>query len=263
MFDNYPPGVSPANNAVNPKPVVDMYAGLSQSPSAVSQQLPPQSPNQNQYNSLPPMEMSTASGGGLKFLVIGLVTLVLVLVGAVVAYQMVLKPKFNNAQPIAETPVEISQEQLLEEVPIVSSTDSAQTEIIYTDTPSSTTSSLETQAINSRQASSSSITTQVIVEQDTDGDGLLDDLEVLKGTDKNKADSDGDGLTDPQEVNQHQTDPMKADSDGDGLSDGEEINRYQTKPLQADTDGDGFSDGQEVKNNYNPLGSGRLMEPKR
>ncbi|MCX6779538.1 MAG: hypothetical protein NTU97_04945 [Candidatus Magasanikbacteria bacterium] len=35
---------------------------------------------------------------------------------------------------------------------------------------------------------------------------------------------------------------------------------WKTDPLVADTDGDGFNDGQEVKNGYNPLGSGKLLE---
>jgi len=36
--------------------------------------------------------------------------------------------------------------------------------------------------------------------QDSDGDGLPDDLEISLGTDKNKADSDGDGYKDKEEI---------------------------------------------------------------
>lgn len=70
-------------------------------------------------------------------------------------------------------------------------------------------------------------------------------------------DSDSDGLTDEEEA-RFGTDPLKADTDGDGLFDREEINFYRTDPKNPDTDGDGFSDGTEVRNNYNPLGPGRL-----
>lgn len=72
-------------------------------------------------------------------------------------------------------------------------------------------------------------------------------------------DTDGDGLTDEEEV-KYGTDPLKADTDGDSLTDYEEIMIWKTDPLKADTDGDGFDDGVEVKNGFNPLGAGKLLE---
>lgn len=258
MFDNYPPGVSPANSS-SPKPVVDIYAGLAQAPAVAGSQLS-QPANQSAYANLPPMEPEQG-GGSLKFLVIGLVTLVLALGGAVIAYQMVLKPKFSSVAPVVELSTEpVVTEESLEDFPIVSSTDSAETQIVYTSASSSVTSSLDLP--NELGTSSSSAVVAQMVAQDTDADGLSDDLELLKGTNKNVSDTDGDTLSDAEEINSHQTDPLKSDTDGDGLTDAEEINKYQTKALQADTDSDGFSDGQEVKNNYNPLGSGRLIAPK-
>jgi uncharacterized repeat protein (TIGR01451 family) len=65
---------------------------------------------------------------------------------------------------------------------------------------------------------------------DTDGDGLPDDLEDDLGTDPTDADSDDDGVIDGQEPN------FTLDSDGDGL-----IN-----PLDPDSDDDGLFDGTEV-----------------
>ncbi|MCX6784612.1 MAG: hypothetical protein NTV81_01595 [Candidatus Komeilibacteria bacterium] len=70
-------------------------------------------------------------------------------------------------------------------------------------------------------------------------------------------DSDGDGLPDNQEQTLG-TNLNNPDTDADGLSDRDEVVVYRTNPLVADTDGDGYKDGEEVKNNYNPLGPGRL-----
>lgn len=50
------------------------------------------------------------------------------------------------------------------------------------------------------------------------------------------------------------------DSDSDGLSDYEEVNFYKSNPAVADTDGDGFADGAEVKNGFNPLGAGKMID---
>ena len=72
-------------------------------------------------------------------------------------------------------------------------------------------------------------------------------------------DTDGDGLSDEEEV-KYGTDYLKIDTDGDGLSDYEEIMIWKTDPLIADTDGDSYNDGVEVKNGFNPLGSGKLLE---
>lgn len=50
------------------------------------------------------------------------------------------------------------------------------------------------------------------------------------------------------------------DSDSDGLTDYEEESFYKSNPSVADTDGDGFSDGAEVKNGFNPLGAGKMID---
>lgn len=86
---------------------------------------------------------------------------------------------------------------------------------------------------------------------DLDGDGLTNLQEYRLGTNPRVADTDGDGIPDGEEVRLG-TDPLRADTDGDGLSDGEELIRH-TNPLNPDTDGDGFSDGLEVQLGMNPL----------
>ncbi len=122
---------------------------------------------------------------------------------------------------------------------------------------------------------------------DTDGDKIVDSLEVLFGTDKTKSDTDGDGLSDYIEIESLELDPLKvdtdnntvgdgdedidgdgltnlqevkigtdllkSDTDNDGLSDYDEDITYGTNPLLADTDGDGAVDGKEIELGTNPL----------
>ncbi len=72
--------------------------------------------------------------------------------------------------------------------------------------------------------------------QDSDGDGLADELErsAPNPTDPENPDTDGDGLADGQEdqnrngrPDEGETDPNKPDTDGDGVSDGEEARQQE------------------------------------
>jgi hypothetical protein len=82
---------------------------------------------------------------------------------------------------------------------------------------------------------------------DTDGDGLTDADELLRGTNPMNPDTDGDGLNDGAEValagGASCPSPLVADSDDDGLTDGAEVNFVGTSPCNGDTDGDGILDG--------------------
>jgi hypothetical protein len=72
--------------------------------------------------------------------------------------------------------------------------------------------------------------------QDTDADGIADQDEVLvTGTDPNRADSDGDGLVDGVEV-ANRMNPLDPDMDRDGVSDGQEVDQGRDPffPEQAD-----------------------------
>ncbi|MDD4901028.1 MAG: CAP domain-containing protein [Patescibacteria group bacterium] len=80
-----------------------------------------------------------------------------------------------------------------------------------------------------------------------------------KNKNNNFQDSDADGLSDDLEKKLG-TDPFKADSDNDGVNDYEEINIYQTDPLNPDTDHDGIKDGDEIKRGDNPKGPGLLKD---
>ena len=74
---------------------------------------------------------------------------------------------------------------------------------------------------------------------DSDGDGLLDNSETALGTNPNDSDSDNDGTSDGAEVGPNPASPV--DSDGDGV-----INALDSSV--ADTDGDGVSDQSDPAN---------------
>ena len=107
---------------------------------------------------------------------------------------------------------------------------------------------------------------------DTDGDGLSDSEEHVRGTDPRDVDTDGDGLSDFEEVRGFVfrdqgiiiTNPLDADTDNDKRSDGDESElediiakrwivrvakqvpyRVYSHPLQADADFDTVPDGDE------------------
>jgi hypothetical protein len=83
---------------------------------------------------------------------------------------------------------------------------------------------------------------------DTDGDGLNDGFEVyVSGTQVGTADSDGDGLSDGDEVLIHFSNPNEVDSDGDGINDDVEVGQHMSSPTRADTDRDGLEDVMEVE----------------
>lgn len=91
---------------------------------------------------------------------------------------------------------------------------------------------------------------------DSDGDGLADDDESMRGTDPFNSDTDKDGLSDCEECKTYLTDPLNPDTDFDGLVDGEEVQKRRTNPLKRDTDGGGVDDWHEIFiDTTNPLSS--------
>lgn len=100
----------------------------------------------------------------------------------------------------------------------------------------------------------------IALSRDSDGDGILDDIEIREGLDPNNPadaldDPDRDGLNNRDEL-QRGTNIRNPDTDSDLIQDGEEVipgrDGYITNPLVADTDGDGVPDGIEVATGSNP-----------
>ncbi|MBU3658754.1 MAG: T9SS type B sorting domain-containing protein [Flavobacteriales bacterium] len=105
---------------------------------------------------------------------------------------------------------------------------------------------------------------------DCDVDGVTNETEVVNGTNPLNEDTDGDGVSDGVELNDitDANDPcefvlanqtltpsatwLSLDCDGDGLTNGEEGD-LGTDPLDPDTDGDTFPDGEEVDAGTDPL----------
>ena len=82
------------------------------------------------------------------------------------------------------------------------------------------------------------------LDEDSDGDGILDIDESIYGTDPDNADTDGDGLKDGQEL-EYWDYNWSLDYDSDG----------KCNILDKDSDGDGYADGFEVSNGYDPSDS--------
>jgi hypothetical protein len=118
-------------------------------------------------------------------------------------------------------------------------------------------------------------TFRVYSPDDTDNDGVPDEIEPLLGLDPARSDSDGDGIADGVEDFDNDglsnaveliagTDPTQLDTDGDGIRDGDEDEDNDgirdaeefllgTNPLSPDSDGDGWIDGAEKDGVSNPL----------
>ncbi len=89
---------------------------------------------------------------------------------------------------------------------------------------------------------------------DADFDNIEDRREFLRGTDPVAEDTDGDGLNDQVETGTGRfvsdqdsgTNPNWSDSDCDGVNDSIEMRNTLLDPLNDDSDGDGFTDGDEL-----------------
>lgn len=76
--------------------------------------------------------------------------------------------------------------------------------------------------------------------RDADGDGVTDASESSSGTLPDEDDTDGDGLGDGLELWVYGTSPLIADTDGDGIPDTEELDAGTDPLVPEDDDDDGF-----------------------
>ena len=92
---------------------------------------------------------------------------------------------------------------------------------------------------------------------DSDNDGLIDQAELIYGSDPNNPDTDGDLLKDGVEVTIYGSSPVDNDTDGDGVSDSVEVGLGQDPTVTAaygeDSDYDGLPDEQEAILGTNPF----------
>ncbi len=107
---------------------------------------------------------------------------------------------------------------------------------------------------------------------DTDGDGLIDELEIILGTDVNNPDTDNDGIFDGIEdfnrngkIDSLESSPLLIDTDKDGILDGLEDRNHngifetdETSPIMTDTDKDGIPDGIEDANKNGKYDQGEM-----
>ena len=195
-----------------------------------SQTAPAKHPQTNQSNFTEKKEYKQKND--VKYLIIGIISLLVVLIVAWIVYQQILKPKYlqNKAVLNMEVPADNYDNQDVNGTVENNNDNSGNVNNanVNNDITETATPAIITTSANPDEAG-----------LDTDSDGLPDAEEKVLGTNINLA-----------------------DTDGDGLSDKEEVKIWKTNPLEPDTDGDGYPDGKEVEGKYNPNGPGKLYEVK-
>ena len=80
-------------------------------------------------------------------------------------------------------------------------------------------------------------------DRDSDGDGIVDRIELATGTDPYRTDTDGDGLSDGREdrdldgiLDFDETDPRRVDTDGGGIGDAFEVQDPRFDPRYVEDD---------------------------
>jgi len=205
-----------------PQPPADMFAGLD---AGLGSPIPPVGVNPVQPGVVGQGMNPDPAGGSRKYFIVGFLVLLLIgiVVGGYFAYGKFSAMVNKDGEPAAvETPVETATPEVPVKTPVETATTAVAT----------------SSGLNTDMATTSAVTSSPLV-----------------------VDSTSSPLTTTTSTTATTVD-RTTDSDGDGLTDYEETNFYKTSPSVADTDGDGFSDGSEVKNGFNPLGTGKMIDNK-
>jgi gliding motility-associated-like protein len=132
-------------------------------------------------------------------------------------------------------------------------------------TPTAVSASANYTITATNAAGTDSKTIALVIDTDSDNDGVPNSVEVQQGTNPTTPgalDTDGDGVPDYVEVQQgtNPTTPGALDTDGDGVPDYVEVQQgtNPTTPGALDTDGDGVPDYVEVQQGTNPTTPGAL-----
>jgi hypothetical protein len=196
------------------------------------------------YGQAPGMQLPSHSNNSLKYLLIGIGTLVVLLGLGFYVYQQVLLPNFANNKQITPTTTANTTGYQEETYPAQATTSNP---II-----ASTSSSDLANAVSSTIATTTYPNNDLLVITPA-----TTSVPAVPVSAQDNSDNDKDGLIYLEEM-KAKTDPNLADTDKDGLNDGQEVNVYKTDPLSPDTDGDTYFDGKEVDSGYDPKGSGKL-----
>jgi len=181
-------------------------------------------------NPLATKPVPASASSSMKYLLIGVLTLIVILAAGLAVYFFVLRPQFQNSQIVGSDETSLEDADTLNQQPLetnIAQPTASVEEITNQDQISTPT--VDAQAPLSTPVDVATVT-------DSDKDGLMDAEEDVLGTDK-----------------------LSMDTDNDNLNDWDEVKNYKTDPKNPDTDGDTYKDGDEVKNGYNPNGPGRLL----
>ncbi|MBI5385060.1 MAG: hypothetical protein HZA90_10280 [Verrucomicrobia bacterium] len=162
--------------------------------------------------------------------------------------------RFNTAASLSGfglVPGPLSYQWLLNGSPIAGATNSALAITSVQSTSAGFYSVIVRNPTGTSVTSSNATLTIVTPGVDDDHDGLLNETEVLLGTDPLSPDTDGDNLSDYDALFVHGTNPLLADTDADGIPDDWEVaNRLNPRINDAndDLDLDGLTNLQEYQN---------------
>jgi len=129
---------------------------------------------------------------------------------------------------------------------------------VYRNAIDGSSSTLVIQAGEGNLASATFVYRLAKISIDSDKDGLINDDEVIYGTDTHNEDTDSDTLSDGDEVHIYLTNPLVADTDADGMSDGYEISSLfdpLVKDSEEDKDNDGLTNINEMLAGTDPNNS--------